>query len=412
MLASIICIGTELVNGKTKDSNSYYISQKLITHGYRVGIKITVEDKLISITNSINFALSTSDILILTGGLGPTLDDITREAVSNAIGYPLEMNGSIKKKIIDILEKNHKKCPVNNFRQAYFPKGSQIIDNKNGTAAGFLVEFNSKKVFVLPGPPNEMKPMFNDYVLPMLKGFRNSSLIIKSYEIVGIGESALEEELMDFIQEYKNFSFATYALDGHITLTITAEEDTNLESAGLLKDLTNKIEKKIGDYIYSIDGSTLEEEVFKALLEKGLTLATAESCTGGLLASKLTSIPGISKVYEGGFITYSNNSKTRDLFVPSELISHQGAVSYEVAMSMLKGLKKRTLCNCGISITGIAGPEGGTATKPVGTVFVGINLKDYYEVIQLRLSGNRRRIQNLTTLTALNLLRKAIISKC
>ncbi|SCY11894.1 competence/damage-inducible protein A [Alkaliphilus peptidifermentans] len=411
MKASIVCIGTELLKGKTIDTNSYFISQQLISHGFSVGTKLIVEDDLQSIINSITYALNNSDILIITGGLGPTLDDITREAVAEVTGCPLELNDDAKEHIVEILSRRHKRCPANNFRQAYFPKGASIIENENGTAPGFLIEYKFKKIYVLPGPPFEMQAMLTSYVMPSLKYLSSKSIIIKSFEVIGIGESALEDELMDLIQKYNNLSVATYALDGNITLTVTAEGESEDFCREEMEPLLREIQARIGNYIYSHDGSTLEEEVYKILKEKNLRLSTAESCTGGMLAAKLTSVAGISEVFESGFITYSNESKTRDLSISPELINSFGAVSKEVALAMVKGLKSRTNSQCCISITGIAGPKGGTPEKPVGTVFIGINVIDEFEVVHLQLYGKRERIQKLSTITALNLLRKKIMKE-
>ncbi len=409
MKASIICVGTELVTGKTTDSNSNYLAKELQQYGIYTYQKFVVEDHLDHLITLLEIASNASDYVILTGGLGPTLDDLTREAVAAYTKCPLELNEAVKDKIIKTLERIHKACPVNNFRQAYFPKGSIILANPHGTAPGFITDYQNTKIIALPGPPKEMIPMFQERVLPYLNSRRGVAFVRRELEFFGIGESALEEKLMDLIVDQKNPVMATYAAEGRVSLVITAMVQGEAQGEALLLPVVREVKKRVGEYIYSETGEELEQVVQALLTEGQMTLSIAESCTGGQLSARITSLAGISTVFHSGYVTYSNQAKEDTLAVPREVLNTHGAVSSQTAMAMLRGLKERTKAHCCLSVTGIAGPGGATPEKPVGLVYVGVNVLDDFQVFELRLRGNRQRIQNLTVLHSLNYLRKALL---
>ena len=408
MKATIICIGTELLIGLTQETNSYYIANRLKEYGVQVACKYIVEDDMRQVKESLGLAIGNGDLVIATGGLGPTLDDLTKEAISEYIGVPMELDIPSKDKIVNMMTTRHRTCTENNFRQAYFPKGSSILENSVGTAPGCMVEYNGKRIVALPGPPREMKRMLDDNLLLMLKGFELNSVISKRFDFFGIGESALEDKLSSLFNNQTNPIIATYAAMGAVTLLVTATAPTLLEAELLLEPFIKEIYNTVGQYIYSTSGDTLEEVVVRRLKDKKFTLSLAESCTGGLLASRLTKLAGVSEVFDRSLITYSNRAKVEALGVPAEIIDKHGAVSHETAFAMLKGLKERSGCSCCISVTGIAGPGGGSEEKPVGLVYIGIAIEDELNVYKFNFFGERERIQVMSVLTALDLLRRGI----
>ncbi|KAB3526737.1 competence/damage-inducible protein A [Alkaliphilus serpentinus] len=408
MKASIICIGTELLKGKTIDTNSYYIAKELVNQGFTIENKLIVGDEMKGLVNGLNFCFSTSDVIITIGGLGPTLDDITRDAIAAATGNPLELNEDIHKHIQHQIESRYKSCAANNIRQAYFPKGSKILPNPIGTAPGFLVEALDKKIYAIPGPPLEMKLMFDNEVLSYLREIIKVPTKTVSIEIIGLGESSFEESIDDIIKDHQNVIYGIYALNGKLTLTLTASGRNNEDIDNILEPIIEEIKKRYQKYIYSLKGESLEERIFYLLQEKNYTLSTAESCTGGLLASVLTGVSGISRVFDGGYVTYSNEFKIKELSVAKETIEEHGAVSKETAMEMLIGLKDKTQTSCGISITGIAGPTGGTPEKPVGLVYIGVYTPTGMEVLKYQFYGPRSRIQQLAVYNGLNQLRLSL----
>lgn len=411
MKASIISVGAELLVGKTLDTNSYYLSQQLQQFAIDVVRKYTVGDDITQISNTLSEALQESDLVLTTGGLGPTLDDITRDAVALCTGRPLTLDTKSEQKIHKFFQGRGIQCTGNNLKQAFFPEGSTILDNKIGTAPGFITSCNSKMIIVLPGPPKEMQQMFENSVIPLLEKISDNKFETKYIQIFGIGESTVEDRLLPIIQKLpSNISLATYVSDGFISLRVSARHENQEKCKEILLPVIHDIGKILGDYIFSMEGESLEEVIGNLLLKKGLTLSVAESCTGGLLSARITSIPGISASFERGIITYSNEAKMNELGIPKGILQQHGAVSSEIALAMLKGLKEKTKTDCCISITGIAGPGGATKNKPVGLVYIGINVLDEFNVYEFRFKGNRSIIQNRTTLAALNLLRKNVIN--
>jgi nicotinamide-nucleotide amidase len=297
----------------------------------------------------------------------------------------------------------------NNIKQAYFPEGSIILPNNHGTAPGCAIEEDNKVLIVLPGPPREMKPMFEDSVVPFLKKYSKNILKSKVLRICGIGEGIMAEKISDIINNSINPTVAPYAKEWEVTLRITSKADTEEEASKLIEPVENEIRKRLGENIYGEDETSLEEVIAKILISKNLTISTAESCTGGLIASRLVDYPGISAVFLEGAVTYSNDAKINRLKVKKETLENFGSVSEETASEMAEGIAKTSGTDIGLSTTGVAGPEGGTTEKPVGLVYVGLCINGNVHVKKLELSGNREMIRRRATIAALDWLRRELI---
>ena len=406
MIAEIISVGTEIILGSTLNTNTYYLSKKLWEIGVDVLYHTSVKDNPKSLEQVIKIGLERSDILILTGGLGPTSDDITKEVVSKTLGLDLELNKIMEDNIKKYFSEKDQNMPSNNTKQAYLPKGAKFLTNEIGTAPGIYIEWNGRKIILLPGPPKEMTLMFNKYVIPLIQ--QDFIIKIKTINTIGIGESSLETLLLDIIKEQNNPSLATYAKEGRVDIKIIAKGCDETEVNSMLEDMISKIEDRIAQYIYSYEDESIEEIVFKKLKSKNMKIAFCESCTGGLISTKLTRIPGASEVFDRGIITYSNISKVEEVDVNKNTLDKYGAVSEQVAIEMAKGLLRKTGVDIALSTTGIAGPSGGSELKPVGLVFIGIATKDSSYAIKSIFSGERKSIQNRAALRAFDELRKIL----
>ncbi|MCF6463279.1 competence/damage-inducible protein A [Clostridium sp. Cult1] len=406
MIAEIISVGTEIILGSTLNTNTYYLSKKLWEIGVDVLYHTSVKDNPKSLEQVIKIGLERSDILIFTGGLGPTSDDITKEVVSKTLGLDLELNKIMEDNIKKYFSEKDQNMPSNNTKQAYLPKGAKFLTNEIGTAPGIYIEWNGRKIILLPGPPKEMALMFNKYVIPLIQ--QDFIIKIKTINTIGIGESSLETLLLDIIKEQNNPSLATYAKEGRVDIKIIAKGCDETEVNSMLEDMISKIEDRIAQYIYSYEDESIEEIVFKKLKSKNMKIAFCESCTGGLISTKLTRIPGASQVFDRGIITYSNISKVEEVDVNKNTLDKYGAVSEQVAIEMAKGLLRKTGVDIALSTTGIAGPSGGSELKPVGLVFIGIATKDSSYAIKSIFSGERKSIQNRAALRAFDELRKIL----
>lgn len=407
MNAEIISVGTELLMGQISNTNAQYISQKLAESGINVYFHSVVGDNRVRMLETLRLAVKRSDILILTGGLGPTEDDITKEVISELTGVPLEVDYESQLKIEEFFNKLNRPMAENNIRQALIPQGAVIIPNDKGLAPGCVVNYNSIDIVLLPGPPSEMKPMF-DYFLD--KHIVESGMVIESkyIRIFGLGESTVEEKISALVKKQTNPTLATYCNEGEVVLRITASSMDKNGAELLIKPVLEEIEGRLGKYIVSTDGRSMEEVVVSMLREKGKTISTAESCTGGMIGSRLTSVPGASEVYERGVVTYSNNSKVDMLGVSSNTLSKKGAVSPETAEQMARGIREISGTSIGISITGIAGPGGGSEEKPVGLVYIGFSDESGTESRRLNLFGSRDRVRHYAALTALDIVRRKL----
>lgn len=408
MRAEIITIGNELLSGNVLNTNTYYLTKRLSEIGIEVLYHTSVKDDAQMLKDVVNIGLNRADLLIFTGGLGPTYDDLSKEVISNSLGLNLTLNEECKKTIEDYFRKLNREMTPNNIKQAYIPEGAKYIPNEVGTAPGIFIEWKGKVIVMLPGPPKEMQLMFDKYVVPFIK--QDFVIIEKTIKTIDIGEAQVESTIQDIIKSNKDVYIATYAKDGIVDIKIVAKGRDKNSIDEILNDAINKIKNRIADYIYSYEDETIEEVVFKILKKNKIKVAFCESCTGGLISSKFTRIPGASEVFDRAYITYSNLSKMEDLGVSEDALDKYGAVSKETALEMAKGLLNKTSVDVALSVTGIAGPSGGTETKPVGLVYIGICTKDSSKVVESLFGGDRVSIQNRAYLKAFNELRKFLLN--
>ena len=409
MKAEIITVGTEILLGDIVNTNSQFLAKELASLGLDVYYQSTVGDNESRLMDTLNESLDRSDIIITTGGLGPTNDDITKEVAAKCFNQELVFYNDIWKDIKQYFEKIGVEPTENNKKQAYFPKDCIILNNSNGTAPGAILKKENKMIIVLPGPPKEMIPMFNNELKKHLENLTNYKLISRTLRFFGIGESELEDKLSDIINNQTNPTIAPYAKEGEVTLRITAKSYTKDDADNLIDEVENKIKTVVGKYLYGYGETTLEETVAKLLVEKNLTIAVSESCTGGMVSSTLIDYPGISQVFMEGCVTYSNEAKMSRLGVKKETLDNFGAVSTETAIEMAKGVAMNLKTNVGLSTTGIAGPGGGTAEKPVGLVYIGLYINGKTKVKKLNLAGSREKIRVKATKEALNFLRLELL---
>jgi len=410
MKSEIIAVGTELLLGNIVNTNAQYLSQKLADLGIDVYYHVVVGDNLKRLTETIKTSLERSDIVITSGGLGPTADDITKEGAAQAMGLKLLPDEESIERIKKMFSSTGRIMTENNIKQGYIPEGAVVLENNNGTAPGVLIEKEGKIVIMLPGPPKELYPMFESKVLPYLKSKTDSTIRSKVLRVIGVGESAVEHMLKDIFDSQANPTIAPYAKDGEVHLRITAKTGIPEEADSLIAEMEQKVRAILGDNIYGCNEETLEEAVLKLLQKKNLTISLAESCTGGLVASRLTDIPGASASLISGVISYSNESKINMLKVKEETIRKYGAVSPQTAEEMAVGAKRLSNTDIGLSITGIAGPDGGSVEKPVGLCYIGIAIGKSVNVQKIMLTGNRNRIRWGSSSRALDFLRRELLS--
>lgn len=408
MNAEILAVGTELLMGQIVNTNAQYISERLNSIGVNVYFHSVVGDNPKRLENSIKLALERSDLVVITGGLGPTKDDITKEKVAEVFNRKMVLHEESLKRIKDYFIKLGREMTDNNAKQAYFPEDSIIIENNKGTAPGCIIESENKVVIILPGPPREMQPMFDESVVPYLQKNSGYKIVSKYLRIFGIGESTLEEMIMDLVDKQEDVTIATYAKMGEVTVRLTCKSKLSEEGFNKICPFEEEIIKRLSSYVYSTENENLEKVVARMLLDNNLTIAIAESCTGGLICSKLVSVSGISKAFNRGIVSYSNDSKIEDLGVNKDTIKNFGAVSKETAIEMAEGVQKLAGSDIGVSITGIAGPGGGTAKKPVGLMYIALAYKGNTVYKKLNLSGDRERIINVASLHTFDLIRRQI----
>lgn len=409
MNGEIICIGTEILLGDTLNSNSQYLSQELSSLGINLFYHTVVGDNPGRLKKVIELAIKRSDIIITTGGLGPTQDDLTKETIADILDIPLELHKPSLNYIESYFKNTGRKMTTNNIKQAYAPVGSIVVPNDNGTAPGIIIENNNKIFILLPGPPHEMTNMFKKSIFPYILKKEKINFYSRYYKVVGIGESQLEDMLIDIIKDQTNPTIATYAGHNEILLRLTANSKDQDTADKVLQPYENLLMDRIGKNIYGGKEDTLEKVTGNLLIEKNITLSIAESCTGGMIASRLTSIPGISKVFHSGIVCYSNSAKENLIGVSSDILTSKGAVSPEVAEELCRKLYQKTKTDIVMSVTGIAGPGGATKDKPVGLVYIGILYKDKVEVRKYIFSGSREKVQERASQQALNILRKKLI---
>ncbi|MBQ2678247.1 MAG: competence/damage-inducible protein A [Firmicutes bacterium] len=371
MKVAIIAVGTELLFGQTVNTNAVYLSRELNLMGFDVMYHHTVGDNPARLVEMLDVAYKDCDMVITTGGLGPTQDDLTKEILNDYFGDELVLHEPSMESMKERFEKLGRKMTDNNIKQAYMPSRSHVFRNDQGTAPGCALEKDGKYAICLPGPPREMTAMFESYVRPYLDGKTDGSMCYRLIRTFGIGESDLETRLMDIIDGQTDPTLATYAKEGECYLRIASKRADAAEAESAVEGMLADVKERIGEFIYDCDNRDLWDVVGEKLMERNITISSAESCTGGMFAEKLTSVPGISAVFGRSFVTYSNEAKEEILGVKKETLEQHGAVSEETAMEMAKGLRKVSGSRICVSVTGVAGPDGGTPEKPVGLVYIG-----------------------------------------
>lgn len=412
MTAELISVGTELLLGEIVNTNAQFLSVELAKLGISVYRQTTVGDNPQRLKSTVEEALSRCDMIILTGGLGPTADDLTKETVAEFFGLNLIRHKESEQRIKDYFSKICAETVPSNFKQADMPEGCIVLENNNGTAPGGIIEKDGKIAIFLPGPPFEMKGMYIESVYPYLRAKCSQQLYSREIQTFGIGESRLEAILAPIMENQTDPTVAPYAKESGVMLRLTTMASTKEEADSRFDPVQAEIEALAGDIIFGYGDDQLQDAVYKLLKEKNLKIATAESCTGGMMGEFLTSVPGISDYYEMGVITYSNDMKEKLLGVSAETLKEYGAVSEQTAKEMAVGVLKKSGADIGVGITGIAGPSGGTDKKPVGLVYVGLaDSKGNVIFRELHLSGSRERIRRTSVKNALNMVRLHIKEK-
>ncbi len=407
--AEILAVGYELTQGEVINSNAALIARELLHLGLTVTTHTTVGDDLGQIASAMAEAAGRCDVLIVTGGLGPTCDDLTREGAAACAGVPLEFHPECAEEIRHYYqERLHAgSMPEENLQQAYLPQGSTVLRNSWGTAPGFLLTAHDCRIFALPGVPRECEAMLRHRVLPLLQTELESQLtLVRILRIFGMGESSVDALLRERMLALKNPTLAPYAKTGQVELRMTARAATEAEAVALLDPLEAEVRAVLGDVVYGRDVDSLEQVVVQLLQAQDLTLGTAESCTGGMVASRLVDIPGASLVLKGGIVAYSNQAKLDLLAVPEALLAAHGAVSAPVAEAMAEGARAALGCDLAISVTGLAGPEGDAFGHPGGTVFLCLTDGRQHWTRELHRGTDRARVRHMATLAALDMVRR------
>ncbi len=404
MIGEVICVGNELLIGDTLNTNTQFLSQQLTELGIEVLYQSVVGDYEEQLLEAIDYAKKRSDVIIFSGGLGPTYDDMTKETVAKSLGMPMVMDERSVEAIEDFFRDLGREMAQSNLKQALRPEGGIALHNGNGTAPGVYVEQDKTHYFLLPGPPRELKPMFESCVKPILSKLSTEVITSRIFKLFGIGESDLAVKIGHIMDVSDNPRVAPYAKLGSVNIRVTATTDTVEEGSQMIEDMTKELMPFIGQYCYTYEDKELEEIIVEKLIEKRKTIALAESCTGGLLSARLVGVPGVSQVYKNGIVTYANESKIKWLGVDEQVLMDNGAVSQEVATAMAVGVKNVSDTNIGVGITGVAGPGGGTKEKPVGTVHIAVAYDDDVYHTRLNINGLRQKIRDYSVQRALMLL--------
>jgi nicotinamide-nucleotide amidase len=412
MNAEIVAVGSEMLTPERVDTNSLYLTGELNNLGVEVVSKYVIGDHVERLAAAIRLALSRSEIVILSGGLGPTEDDRTRDAVAQAVDRKLIYHPEIAEALAERFARLNRKMAEVNKRQAFIVEGAAILANDRGTAPGQWIEESGAVVMLLPGPPHELKAMFTRQCLPRLARIVPKQVIrIMELRVAGMGESDLDQLIAPVYKKYENPATTILAAAGDIQIHLRARCGTPAEGDALLAEVAGPIELLLGDRIYSRNGESIETVVGSMLRQNHSTVSVAESCTGGLLGERLTSQSGSSDYFVGGFITYSNEMKMELLGVPPEILAEHGAVSKECAEAMALGARRRANSTYALSITGIAGPGGGTDLKPVGTTYIGLADAAGTETLKRQFIGDRARIRSFASQIALDFLRRRLTGR-
>ena len=413
MVAEIISVGTELLLGDTVNTNAAFLGRELAKLGISVFTQTVVGDNPKRLMRAYTSAFERgADLIIATGGLGPTEDDITKEVAAEYFDLPLILHQPAWEAMQQLFAKIHPTLPIaaNNKKQAMLPVGCHVLSNPNGSAPGVYMEKNKKMMVLLPGPPNELEPMFLQQVVPLLRKMSQTVFVSKTLKVVGVGESLIEEQIKDLIDGQDNPTIAPYAKTAEVWLRVTASANNENEAQKMIDPVALKLREILGKAVFGEDDDTLEKVVADLIKERGLTLACAESCTGGMVVSKLVNHPGISEVLQEGIVAYSNKAKIARLNVGEEMLNRYGAVSPQIAAAMAEGVARTSGADIGISTTGIAGPGGGTRDKPQGRVYLGLYIAGKgTKTKELTLVGDRMKVRARAAVAALNYLRLNLI---
>lgn len=410
MVVELISVGTELLLGNIVNTNAAYLAEQCANCGLSCFYQTVVGDNEERLQETVKAGLKRSDILILTGGLGPTDDDLTKEVVAKAMKKKLVEDEKAREMIQTYFDNRGMEITENNWKQAMVPEGAIVMYNNNGTAPGLIVESGEKCAILLPGPPNEMKPMFEEYVKDYLKKKNPEVIVSTTVKLCGIGESKVADMIQDMLDNQSNPTIAPYAKTGEVHLRVTAKAADEKSANKLIKPVVKQLKTRLAEYIYTTaENTTLENAIVDLLVANKLTVSTVESCTGGMIAARLINVPGVSDVFKIGHITYSNKAKRKILGVKKRTLEKHTAVSAEVAQEMVKGVEMVSKADVCVSVTGLAGPDGGTAKKPVGLVYIACSVKGNVTVQEYHFNGNRAKIRENATASALTLMRKCIL---
>lgn len=406
MICEIITIGTEIMMGSTLNTNNFYLSKKLTELGIEIYYHTSVNDDEKRLKAVIETAINRADLIITTGGLGPTKDDMTKEVISETLGLDMISDITMENSIRNMFKNGNRVMTDNNKKQAFKPAGSFFIKNEIGTAPGIYIKNNNKKIILLPGPPREMQLMFENGVVDLIR--ENLNILTKSINTVGIGESTLESRINELDLNTENTSVLTFAKSGTIEIKIISKNNNKKSIENEMKKIIKVLENEFKKYIYGYDNISLEAVIIDLLNKNELTLAICESITGGRISSKLTEVPGASKVFDRSIVSYSNISKIEELGVKKDTLNKHGAVSKETAYEMAKGLFEKTNVDICLSITGLAGPGGDSTGKSIGLVYICIWTKDLKKVFKYNFNGDRNLIIRRATVQALDEIRKVV----
>lgn len=410
MTVEIICVGTELLLGNIVNTNAAYLAEQCAGLGLSCYYQSVVGDNKERLADAVRTAIGRSDIILFSGGLGPTQDDLTKETVAEVFGKKQVLHEESKERIREYFERRGLELTENNWKQAYIPEESIVLNNENGTAPGVIIEGGRACAILLPGPPNELKPMFEQSVKPYLLQKQPGVIYSRVVKICGVGESKVETQIQDLIDGQDNPTIAPYAKTGEVHLRVTARAEDEKAAKKLIKPVVRELKARFGNNVYTTDVDVnLEQAVVELLIGNDLTVSTAESCTGGMLAARLINVPGVSDSFKSGYITYANKAKKKILGVKKATLAKYGAVSEETVREMVEGVVRVAKTDVGVAVTGIAGPDGGTKEKPVGLVYIACHVCGVTTVKELHLSGNRGKIRENTVAQALILMRKCIL---
>ncbi|HIW40275.1 MAG TPA: competence/damage-inducible protein A [Candidatus Eubacterium pullicola] len=372
MKSAILTVGTEILFGQIVNTNAAYLSQQLNGLGFDVLYHFTVGDNPDRLKRALEICAKECDLIITTGGLGPTQDDLTKEVIAEFVGCRLTINQEAMDRIEGYFKRSGREMTENNVKQAYVPEGAICMQNDHGSAPGFICKVDNKKIMSFPGPPKEMMPMFENSAIHYLSTMSEGVIYSRFLKTVGIGESLLETEIMDIVDEQTDPTIATYAKDGEVTMRLTSKRPSVEEAKAAVDEMATKVHERVGNYIYTEDERSFSEVILDKMRDKGLSLSSAESCTGGLFADAFISIPGSSDVFDRALVTYSNTAKMQELGVKEETLAKFGAVSSQTAEEMVSGLYEASGSDICVAVTGLAGPGGETLEKPVGLVYTAI----------------------------------------